>query len=183
MNNLLESLGHTETALQNLRTFFESLPPSLAAQWDIGSPCENIDTHFIQLHPGDALRKDAEARRTSALTLARAWGGTWTRFLETHWRGDRPAVTGVGITFHGGGTITGAYPPQVRWEGASETTQSLILHDVEPRQEKTTIDLSVVPNEPERDEVPAAHTLERAALAEAREIRRNGMPEPWEGRP
>lgn len=89
MNDMLESIRRTEEALKALRSFLESLPPTIAALWDISSPHESVNPMFMQLFPKSSSQRGA--MRESATVIAKAWGGQWRAFgREGGWEGVRP---------------------------------------------------------------------------------------------
>lgn len=161
MKNMFESLDLTERAVHDIRSFLHSLPLIVVQHWDSSSPWPAINTGLLQFFPDDELRADEAFRLKTARMIAKAWGGEWTRTDKGQWNGRRQVA------------------------GYGPLGQECVLHDVELPTRGDKIDLSDPEPEveAERDEAPATHTLEAAAVAEAREIEKYGMPEPWEGRP
>lgn len=88
MNDMLESITRTEEALKALRSFLESLPPTIAALWDSGSPMDSVNPRLVQMFPKDYSQRGA--MRTSATVIAKAWGGQWRRIgNDGSWNGLR----------------------------------------------------------------------------------------------
>lgn len=113
MKNLIKNLHFTRDELEAVAAFASSLPAGL--RWD--SQEEHVEQiQLIQLFwNGD--RSERDARIAEAKIIAKAWGGKWERETDGAWRGRRG---------RGNAYITG---------------QSLVLHDVEPVENGTALNL------------------------------------------